>query len=326
MANNFWDGARVFITGADGFIGAWIAKSLVEAKADVFVIMRDIKTECSLDLLEVKDRVNLIHGDILDGELLKRITNEKKIQVCFHLAAQPLVEVANASPASTFESNIRGTWNLLEACRVHGVERIVVASSDKAYGEQKELPYKEDAPLLGLFPYDASKACADILARCYAGSFGLKIAVTRNANTYGGADLHFNRIVPDAIRSAVVGRPLMIRSDGTLERDYMYVKDAVRGYLMLAENLHRPGISGEAFNFGTGSPISVLELFKKISALGGANVEVRVLGRAKNEINRQYLCTDKAAKLLDWKPRYTLDEGLKETWAWYREYFLKKTA
>jgi CDP-glucose 4,6-dehydratase len=208
---------------------------------------------------------------------------------------------------------------VLEACRLNkNVQRIVVASSDKAYGVQKVLPYTEDSPLLGSYPYDASKACADIIARSYYTSFGLPIAVTRNANTYGGADLNFSRIIPDAICSILKNKEFVIRSDGTPERDYMYVKDAVNGYMVLAENLHRAEVKGQAFNFGTGKPINVLELFKKIAfAIGKKETIPKVLGIAKNEIDRQFLGIDKVKKLLNWSPKYSLDDGLKETVGWY---------
>ncbi len=317
--DDFWKGRNVFVTGADGFIGSWVAKALVEKGANVFVITRDIKKVCSLDLLGLRNKVELIHGDIIDYSCVERVINEKDIDSVFHLAAQAIVGVANKSPLSTFESNIKGTWNVLEACRVNKVERIVVASSDKAYGSQKKLPYTEESPLLGLYPYDASKACADILARCYYTTYNLPVAVTRNANTYGGADLNFSRIVPDAIFSLLEGKQLIIRSDGTPERDYMYVKDAANGYLLLAENMHRKEIKGQAFNFGTAKPISVLDLFNTIIKLMGKDgVKPKIIGEAKNEIDRQFLAIDKVKKLLNWMPKYSLEEGLKETIEWYK--------
>ncbi|MBS3097341.1 GDP-mannose 4,6-dehydratase [Candidatus Woesearchaeota archaeon] len=318
--DNFWKGKNVFVTGADGFIGSWVAKFLVERKANVFTIIRDLKRVCSLDLLELRDKVEIIKGDIVDYSCVERIVNEKEIDAVFHLAAQALVGIANKSPLSTFESNIKGTWNILEACRVNKtVKRAVVASSDKAYGVQKKLPYTEESPLLGLYPYDASKACADILARSYFSTYGLPVAVTRNANTYGGGDLNFSRIIPDAIYSLLEGKQLIIRSDGTPERDYMYVKDAADGYLTLAENLDRKEVQGQAFNFGTGKPISVLNLFDKIAELTGKkDIKPKVLGQAKNEIDRQFLATDKVKKMLNWQPKYSLDEGLKETIEWYK--------
>ncbi|MBU0628900.1 MAG: GDP-mannose 4,6-dehydratase [Nanoarchaeota archaeon] len=315
----FWQSKNVFVTGADGFIGSWLAKTLIDKGANVFVIIRDIKRVCSLDLLKIKDKVNIIQGDIIDLPCVERIINEKEIDSVFHLAAQALVGVANKSPISTFESNIKGTWNVLEACRLNNnVKRVVVASSDKAYGVQKELPYKEDSPLLGNYPYDASKACADILTKSYAITYNLPVAITRNANTYGGADLNFSRIIPDAICSILKNSQFVIRSDGTLERDYMYVKDAVSGYLILAENIDKKGLKGQAFNFGTGKPISVLDLFKTISSvMGKKDIKPKILGTAKNEIDRQFLSIEKVKKTFDWQPKYSLEEGLKETVEWY---------
>lgn len=317
---SFWKSKNIFITGADGFIGSWLAKALVENGANVFIIIRDIKRICSLDLLNIKKDVEIIQGDIIDLGCVERIINEKEIDTVFHLAAQAIVGVANRTPISTFKSNIEGTWNILEACRLNGnIKRIIVASSDKAYGKQKKLPYTENSPLLGLYPYDASKACADILARCYYITYGLPIAITRNANTYGGADLNFSRIIPDVICSLLKGRGFVIRSDGKFERDYMYVKDAVNAYLVLGENF-REDVKGEAFNFGTGKSISVLELFSKVSELmGKKDIKPIILGQAKNEIDKQFLDISKVKRFFNWEPRFTLKQGLKETIDWYRD-------
>jgi CDP-glucose 4,6-dehydratase len=264
----------------------------------------------------------LIQGDLVNYSIIERILNEYSIDSCFHLAAQALVQVANKSPLSTFESNIKGTWNILEACRnTESIERVIVASSDKAYGVQKKLPYTEETPLLGLFPYDASKACADILARSYFVSFGLPVAVTRNANTYGGGDLNFSRIIPDAICCILQNREFIIRSDGTPERDYMYVEDAIDAYIALAEHIGKKGVKGEAFNFGTAEPISVISLFKTIATLcGKPKAKPIILGKAENEIDRQFLAIGKAKKILDWEPEYNLTEGLKRTIGWYSQY------
>jgi CDP-glucose 4,6-dehydratase len=322
--NNFWDSKNVFVTGADGFIGSWVAKTLVEKNANVIVVVRDIKVRSNIDVMNLRGKVTIVQGDILDYPLMERVINEYDIDTVFHLAAQALVGIANKSPISTFNTNIRGTWNILEACRKIGtVKRIVVASSDKAYGVHKELPYTEEAPLHGLYPYDASKACADILSRSYFVSYGLPVAVTRNANTYGGGDMNFSRIIPDGICSTLKGKRLEIRSDGTPERDYMYIKDAVSGYLTLAEQLNRKEVQGQAFNFGTETPISVLDLFNKIIKLIGKDIKPKVLGTATNEIDRQYLGIEKVKKVLSWTPKYSLDEGLKETIEWYKE-FLEK--
>ena len=237
------------------------------------------------------------------------------------MAAQAIVGTANRSPLSTFESNIKGTWNILEACREHKlIERIVVASSDKAYGDQKKLPYTEDSPLLGSYPYDASKACADILTRAYHNTYQLPVAVTRLANTYGGGDLNFSRIIPDTIRAILKNQSPIIRSDGTPIRDYMYVKDAASAYITLAENVHRKEVVGQAFNFGTNTPISVIDLVKKMLKIANSKLKpiIKGKGKSKGEIDKQYLGSEKAKKMFNWKPQYSIDEGLKETIEWYK--------
>ncbi|MBU2560310.1 GDP-mannose 4,6-dehydratase, partial [archaeon] len=263
----------------------------------------------------------IVSGDITDLATVERIFNEYEVNTCFHLAAQALVGVANRSPLSTFESNIKGTWNVLEAARNSKTfEGMVVASSDKAYGEHENLPYTEEFCLNALHPYDASKACADILARTYFNTYGLSVAVTRCANIYGGGDLNFSRIIPDTIQSILSDKPPIIRSDGTPVRDYMYIADAVGAYLTLAEKLGK--VKGEAFNFGTNSPIGVSELVDKIIKISGkTHLRPIIKGEAKGEINMQYLKSEKAANLLGWKPKYSLEEGLKETIAWYDKYF-----
>lgn len=317
-----WKNKNVFITGGDGFVGGWLARKMADLEANVVILVRDIKKEFAYKLFGLEDKVTQVIGDLLDYDLLKRVLNEYSIDTCFHLGAQTLVQIANRSPISTFESNIKGTWNMLEACRnTKNIERVIVASSDKAYGVQKKLPYREDSPLLGIYPYDASKACADILARSYFASYGLPVVVTRNANTYGAADLNFSRLVPDAIRSVLLNKEFLIRSDGTPERDYMYAQDAVDGYVTLAEHVKEKGVKGEAFNFGTQEPVSVVALFERIAVLcGKPKMKPKILGSATNEIDRQYLCIDKAKRILKWKPRYNLDKGLKETIQWYKAY------
>jgi len=323
---SFWTDKNVFITGADGFIGSWLAQKLIEEKANVITIVRDLKKDSNLRVMGIQDKVTIVEGDIADYSKVERAVNQFSADTCFHLAAQTMVSFAAQSPLPTFESNIKGTWTILEACRnSKSMERIVVASSDKAYGSQAKLPYEENAHLQGLFPYDASKACADILSRAYHNTYGMPVAVTRNANTYGGGHLNFTTLIPDAIRSTLQGKQFVIRSDGTYRRDYMYVKDAISAYLTLAENLHRKDVKGEAFNFGTGNPTSVLEVFDKISRLTGNKMKPKVLGTAKNEIKDQYLSIEKARKVLRWQPGYTLDQGLNETVDWYRNYLINKT-
>lgn len=318
----FWKDRNVLITGANGFVGSWLAGKLVEEKAHVVALIRDIREDGNLRIQGLADKLTLVNGDVVDQEAVERVLNEYEIDTCFHLAAQAIVGVANRSPVSTFNSNIKGTWILLEACRnSKKVERIVVASSDKAYGCQKKLPYTEDSPLLGSYPYDASKACADILSGCYFVTYGLPVAVTRCANIYGGADMNYSRLIPDAIRCILQEREFVIRSDGTPERDYMYVEDAVSAYLALAEQLNRDEVKGQAFNFGTGNPISVADLFRKIALLcGKPDVRPKILGTAKNEIDRQYLDSTKAKNILGWSVKHSIDEGLKKTIEWYKRH------
>lgn len=319
-----WKSAKVLVTGADGFIGSHVAKALIEKNAEVTTIVRDIKKTNNMDILDIKNKINIVHGDLVNFKDCERAINEYDVEFCLHIAAQAIVGPANRSPLSTFESNIKGTWNMLETCRVSKtVKGIIIASSDKAYGQQKKLPYTEESPLSGYFPYDASKACAEIIARSYFMTYGLPLAITRNANTYGPADMNMSRIIPDVITSLIRGEQPVIRSDGTPERDYIYIKDAVNAYLTLAENLHRKDVVGQAFNFGTGKPISVLALYKKIIKLAGKNAEPKILGQAKNEIDMQYLDSAKAKRVLGWEAKCTIDEGLKETIDWYKGYFLK---
>ncbi|MBS3114665.1 GDP-mannose 4,6-dehydratase [Candidatus Woesearchaeota archaeon] len=319
-----WKNLPVLVTGADGFIGSWIAKELIEQGAEVYTIVRDIKKQSNLDVLNLRNKINIVHGDLANFDVCNRVLKEYKIVICFHIAAQAIVGIANDSPLSTFESNIKGTWNILEAARLSKfIKGVIVASSDKAYGVQKRLPYTEESPLLGLYPYDASKACADILSRSYFKTYGLAVAVTRNANTYGGADLNFSRLIPDTIKSVINNQNPIIRSDGTPERDYMYIKDAVNAYLKLASNINRKDVQGEAFNFGTSKPISVLELYNKIINLMGKKIKPKILGNAKNEIDKQYLSIEKAKRVLKWQPKYSIEQGLRETIAWYRQFFKK---
>ncbi|HLC60516.1 MAG TPA: GDP-mannose 4,6-dehydratase [Candidatus Nanoarchaeia archaeon] len=322
MAEISWKGMNVLVTGADGFIGSHIAKALVDKGAVVTTIVRDVKKTSNIDVLGLRNKVSIIHGDLVNFHDCERTINEYDIQFVFHIAAQAIVGPANRSPLSTFESNIKGTWNILETSRLSKtVKGLIIASSDKAYGQQKKLPYTEESPLNGYYPYDASKACAEILARCYFMTYNLPLAITRNANTYGPADMNMSRIIPDVITTVLLGEQPVIRSDGTPERDYLYIKDAVSAYLTLAENLHRKEVVGQAFNFGTSKPISVIDLYNKIIKLMGKNTKPKILGQAKNEIDRQYLATEKAQKLLKWRPKYTIEQGLKETIEWYRNYY-----
>jgi CDP-glucose 4,6-dehydratase len=324
--SNFWRQRRVFVTGCTGVLGSWLTLALLDAGAEVVGLIRDRVPQSNLNLTGAIKRITAVDGDIADGELLERVLNEYEIEVVFHLAAQPLVRLANRAPVSTFETNIRGTWLLLEACRVSPtVKRIVVASSDKAYGDQDVLPYTEDAPLQGRHPYDVSKSCADLLTQAYATTYHLPVAITRCGNIYGGGDLNWDRIVPGTMRSVLNGEPPVIRSDGTPLRDYLYVDDIVAGYLRLAECLDDPALYGQAFNFGMDDPRSALDMARSIIAISDhPELEPVVLNEASHEISRQYLSSEKAHRVLNWRAQYSLDEGLRRTLAWYRA-FLKRS-
>ncbi len=324
MNINFWQNKNVLVTGGTGFVGAAAAEALVNAGAHTVILERDQPQANVANARGLRERATFVRGDLTDPGLFPRIINEYSIDTVFHIAAQAIVGVANRSPLATFESNIRGTWNLLEACRTSSsIKRVVVASSDKAYGEPKFVPYTEEHPLLGLYPYDASKACTDILARSYATTYGMPVAVTRCSNIYGGGDMNFNRLIPGLILSVLKGETPIIRSDGTPQRDYMYIDDTVEAYLILAEQLERPEVRGQAFNFGVGTPKSVLELFAAIIRLCGKEVQLHILNEAKNEIQVQYLSSAKAERVLGWKPRYELEAGLLKTIEWYKQYLLK---
>ena len=318
-----WKGVNVLVTGVNGFVGSGIAKTLVEKGAGVVALLRDDIPGSPFEYSKVRGRLRgIVNGDLTNYQVVQRAFNEYEIEACFHLAAQAIVGVANRSPLSTFESNIKGTWNVLEAARNSEVlGKLVIASSDKAYGEHEKLPYNEDYCLNALHPYDASKACADILARTYYNTYNLPVCIARCANIYGGGDLNFSRLVPDTIRSILQGGNPIIRSDGTPVRDYLYIKDAVSAYLTLGEKLGK--VKGEALNFGSDQPISVLELVTKILEISGSDLRpiIKGTGKIKGEIDRQYLSSEKAGKLLEWVPRYELEDGLKETFEWYKSYF-----
>jgi CDP-glucose 4,6-dehydratase len=321
MGDSFWNNRRVFVTGATGFAGAHVARALVERGARVVCLQRDFVRANLLDVFDLRRDVTVVNGSVEDYALMERVLTEYEIEAVFHLAAQAIVGAANRSPLSTFEANIRGTYSLLEACRrAETVKRVVVASSDKAYGSHSQLPYDEDYPLLGLFPYDASKACADIIARSFAHTYGTPVAVSRFANIYGPGDMNLSRIIPSAIVSALRDEPPIIRSDGTPVREFVYVDDVARGYLLLAEKIDE--VRGEAFNFGAGERQSMLDLVKRVIRLAGkeGRVEPRVMLQRKieREIDAQYLSAAKAEARLGWRAEVGLDEGLKRTIGWYR--------
>ena len=319
------NGRSVLVTGAYGLLGSWLSKALLEAGASVSVVRRDDTSLSALALEGTEARVDVLRGDVVDAAFMRRALAEYEVDTVFHLAAQTLVGAARRSPVGTFDTNIRGTWTVLEACRLEEVPRVVVASSDKAYGHQRELPYREDFPLLASFPYDVSKAATDMIARSYWDTYGLPVAVTRFANLYGGGDLNRSRLVPEAVSAALQGRPPVIRSDGSPERDYLYVEDAVDAYLRIAAALDRDGngsARGEAFNAGGGSPHSVLEIVSLVCELAGADVrpDVRGEGTPPGEIGRQYVDATKLSETTGWEPRVALREGLQRTVEWYRAY------
>lgn len=318
--DQFWRDRPILVTGATGLVGSWLVKSLLTKGADVVCLIRDWLPQSELTRTKLVDRVKVVRGDVQDQELLERILGEYEVSTVIHLAAQTIVPIANRNPVSTFATNIGGTWALLEACRRSPlVKQIVLASSDKAYGDHESLPYSENAPLQGRHPYDVSKSCADLIAQSYAATYDLPVVITRCGNFYGGGDLNWNRLVPGTIRSVLRGQRPVIRSDGTLIRDYFYVEDGASVYMLLAERLWKnPELRGHAFNFSNETQVTVLELVKKILANMNSDLEPDVRNEATNEIRHQYLSASKARQYLNWAPRFSLDEGLAETIRWYK--------
>lgn len=321
--SDFWLDRPTFVTGATGLVGGWLVKRLLAAGTDVVCLIRDWVPQSDLARSQVLEQVKVVRGDICDQALLERVLGEYEIDTVLHLAAQTTVGVANRNPVSTFEVNIQGTWSLLEACRRSPrVKQIVLASSDKAYGDQEQLPYDEHTPLQGQHPYDVSKSCADLIAQTYAKSYGSPVTITRCGNFYGGGDLNWNRIVPGTIRSIIRGQRPIIRSDGNYVRDYFYVEDGAAVYMLLAEQLaSRPELRGEAFNFSNELQVTVSELVQSILLAMDSDLEPDVRNEASNEIRYQYLNAAKARELLDWAPLFSLDQGLQNTIKWYREFF-----
>jgi CDP-glucose 4,6-dehydratase len=326
--DGFWQDRRVFVTGCTGLVGSWTVRALRERGAHVVGLVRDHVAGSELLRSNLLDQIDVVHGCVENQPLLERALAEYEIQTVIHLAAQTIVGIANRSPLSTFETNIKGTWCLLEAARRCGTDpQVIVASSDKAYGDQSTLPYTEDAPLQGRHPYDASKSCTDILALTYHQTYRMPVCVTRCGNFFGGGDLNWNRIVPGTIRSVLRGERPLIRSDGSYIRDYFYVKDGAAAYLHLAECMARqPEVVGHAFNFSTEIQVTVLQMVDRILRLMKSDLKPDVRDEARHEIKHQYLSAAKAHRMLAWSPRYSLDEALSETIAWYREYFAAQTA
>jgi len=324
MRAEFWKDRSVLVTGATGLLGSWLTQSLVKAGASVVILLRDTVPRSFLETSGTIHKVNIVPGDLADYFTVLRAVNEYEVETVFHIGAQTIVGTAARSVLSTFESNIKGTWNVLEACRACSklVRRVLVASSDKAYGVSAKLPYTEETPLEGRFPYDVSKSCADLLARSYFETYQLPVAIARCGNLYGGGDLNFSRIVPGTIRSVLRGERPIIRSDGKFLRDYFYVEDAVQAYLTLAEQLESAKAHGQAFNFGNETPYTVLEVVERILAVMDAQeLKPLILNEASGEIREQYLDCTKARTWLDWRPQFTFEEGLARTMDWYRKFF-----
>lgn len=322
MTDSFWLDRPTLVTGATGLLGGWLVKGLLAQGAEVVCLVRDWVPQCDLIRDDLQARVRLVRGDVRDQSLMERALGEYEVRTVFHLAAQTIVGIGERNPPSTFESNIQGTWVLLEACRRSPlVEQIVVASSDKAYGTHAQLPYDETAPLRGRHPYEVSKTCADLIAQSYAAGFDLPVAITRCGNLYGGGDLNWNRIVPGTIRSLLRGNRPIIRSDGRLVRDYFYVEDSADAYMLLARCLARDTkLTGEAFNFSNEEPVSVLDLVRRITRLMDSELAPVIQNQAGHEIPKQFLNAEKARRVLKWRPRYSLDEGLRKAISWYRDF------
>jgi len=303
-------------------MGGWLLKRLVAAGADVICLVRDWVPQCELSLSRTIERVKVVRGDVSDQALLERILGEYEVDTVIHLAAQTIVGIANRNPVSTFQTNIQGTWALLEACRRSPkVKQVIVASSDKAYGDPERLPYEETMSLRGEHPYDVSKSCADLIARTYAITYELPLLITRCGNFYGGGDLNWNRIIPGTIRSVLRGERPVIRSDGQFIRDYLYVEDGAAAYMLLAERLaERPLLRGDAFNFSNESKMTVLGVVEQILKLMNSNLKPDVRNEVTYEIRDQYLSAEKARRILGWEPLFTLEEGLKATIEWYRNF------
>ena len=318
-----WQDRPVLVTGATGLVGSWLVRRLLDSEADTVCLVRDWIPQSELNRSGSLERVKVVRGDVRDQALLERTLGEYEVDTVIHLAAQTIVPVANRNPVATFETNVAGTWSLLEAARRSStVKQIVVASSDKAYGAQEKLPYDEKMPLEGVHPYDVSKSAADLIAQAFARTYGLPVTITRCGNFYGGGDLNWSRLVPGTIRSILRGQRPIIRSDGSFVRDYFYVEDGAAAYMFAAEKLAtNRELAGEAFNFSTEQPVTVLDLTHLILKLMDSKLEPDVRNEASNEIKCQYLNAEKARRVLGWNAEFPLEDGLQRTIAWYRDLF-----
>ena len=320
----FWESKKVLVTGCSGFLGYWLAEHLLDQGAELTGLVKEVDSQSNYSRFNLNQRIHAVQGGLEDSSRLEKIIKEGEIDTVFHLAAQAQVGTCSQSPLSTFETNIRGTWNILEACRKNPgtVKRVVVASSDKAYGSQEKLPYSEEAPLKGAYPYDVSKSCADLIAFAYFNTYQLPVCITRCGNIYGPGDLNVNRLIPGTIRSVLLNEPIIIRSNGLLKRDYLYVKDAVSAYMVLAETMQELNLAGEAFNFGSGLLISVKDMVNTILRLmEKKDYPINILNESKGEIKDQYMSTQKAHRILGWKSRYSVEVALRETIDSYDDYF-----
>jgi len=328
VSASFWLDRPTLVTGGTGLVGSWLIKRLVAAGADVTCLVRDWVPQSEIVRASLLERIKVVRGDIRDQALLERALGENEIATVIHLAAQTIVTIANRNPVSTLEANVAGTWSMLEACRRSPtVKQIVLASSDKAYGDHDALPYTEETPLVGRHPYDVSKSCADLIAQAYATTYGSPVAITRCGNFYGGGDLNWNRIVPGTIRSVLRGQTPIIRSDGTFIRDYFYVEDGAIAYMLLAEKLAADAtLAGRAFNFSNEIQIDVRGLVERILNLMESSAKPDVRNEASHEIKHQYLSAAVARRDLGWTPTFTLDDGLRQTIGWYRAFFQDRTA
>ena len=321
---DFWDKRKIFVTGGNGFIGTWLVKQLVEKNAEVHCLVMETNKDNLFNKFSLDRKTHLIFGDMLDKELINLTLNKNNIEFIFHLAAQPLVQIAMKNPYETIKNNIFGTLNILECSRLNSnIKSIVIASSDKAYGSSNKLPYDETFPLKGEYPYDVSKSCTDLVSQAYAKTYNLPLGITRFSNVYGGGDLNFDRIIPETIKHLLFDEEIIIRSDGKFVREFFYVKDAVKAYLTLGEKVVKLNLKGEGFNFGTDKPVQILELVQKIKEVSGRNAEINILNVVKGEIKNQFLSSVKARSVLGWSSEYELDRGLRETFEWYKNYFGK---